>query len=408
MRRRHTYIALTAVVALSFPTPASAAPGDVDTSFGVDGIASDGSVCGGSCTGPNDVAALADGQLVGVGSVSHESLPYFGVHAYASVFDADGASLAPGFGTSAGQLNAARSIAPTVTGGAFTAGWAQRCLDDRPLEECTLSRALFMVVKHTASGAADTSFDADGVALTPMGAGDAIATAVAPLPGGGAIAIGTATAFDGTPLMAFARYLQSGRLDTSFGNHGRVLIRGLTGVDLAVTGTGAIVALGDAGGALVVVRLLAGGALDGTFAENGRAVVAFPDRTVAAADLALAGRKIVVGGPVQSAGVVGFGVARLKAGGGPDLRFDGDGLAVTVFREGNAALDELAVAADGTTVAAGGNGVVRYTPRGRRDRTFSDDGRAWLPWQIRGLALQPGGIVLAVFADGLALTRLSA
>jgi uncharacterized delta-60 repeat protein len=388
--------------------PASAAPGDVDTSFGVDGLASDGYGCGGSCTQPNDVATLADGRLVAVGAVSHESLPYFGVHAYTTVFGPRGAVLGPAFWTARGDLNALRAIAPTADGGAFTAGWGRRCLDALPLEECTLSRSFFMVVKHTPAGEANLTFDDDGVVLTPMGTGDAVATGIAPTSGGGVIAVGTATDLQGRPVTAIARYLADGRLDPSFGNRGRVLVRGVNGADVAVTSTGKVVVLGDAAGKLVVLRFLAGGTPDPAFGTNGRVDVAFAERNATAADVTLSGAKVVAGGAVEtSSGATGFGVVRLTASGAPDLRFNGDGIVVTAFAEGNAGLDELAIGADGTVIAAGGNGVVRYTPRGARDRTFGADGRVWIAWPARGLALDGnGGAIVAVIADGLALTRV--
>ena len=62
MRTRAKITLLVATVVLvMLPGRAWAAPSDIDTSFGTDGIASQFAGCGGSCTFPNDVTIL-DGR----------------------------------------------------------------------------------------------------------------------------------------------------------------------------------------------------------------------------------------------------------------------------------------------------------------------------------------------------------
>src|SRR5437867_3951066 len=103
---------------------ASAAAGDIDTTFGEQGIAPG---FAGPFSSAHDVAVLSDGRLVEVGYSASESQPYFGIAASGSFFTAGG-DLLGGFGVARGILNAYHEVVPYPGGGAVIAGWAQRCL----------------------------------------------------------------------------------------------------------------------------------------------------------------------------------------------------------------------------------------------------------------------------------------
>jgi uncharacterized delta-60 repeat protein len=282
-----------------------------------------------------------------------------------------------------------------------------------------LSRAFFMIVKVLPDGSPDTSFDDDGVVLTSMGAGDAIADGVAVQPDGKIVTVGSASNAVGTPLIAVARYGADGSLDPTFGHRGRVLLTSGSAMDVAIDAVGRIVIAGTESSDFLVLRLLLGGAKDLSFGQRGRIRAGFISRSASAADVTLAFGKIVVGGSVVTptaggSSVTGFALMRFTNTGALDPTFDADGKVITTFNEGDAGIAELAVRGTGKIIAAGGPGVVRYTSGGQRDRTFSDDGRVWLtdPFSHQfmpadGLALQRSKVVLAIDdAEAMALTRL--
>ena len=414
--RRALIASIAIVLALASAPTASAASGDIDASFGSEGVAF-------GFAGPEsfsqDVTVLADGHLMLVGFSASEDQPFFGIAASGSTFSADGALLG-GFGTARGVLSAYVEVVPDPAGGALIAGWAERCLAGTSLQNCTrFSRGLFMIVKVHADGSPDTSFDDDGVVLTALGAGGASAEGIALQPDGKIVVAGSAVDRAGNPLLAIVRYRTDGSLDPTFGNRGRVLLPGGTAVDVAIDSLGRIVVAGEAAPDFLVVRLLPAGAIDLSFGQQGRTRSGFVNRSAKASDLALSSGKILVGGGVvtqlaDGSSKVGFALMRFTRAGTLDPTFDVDGKAITTFTQGDAGLAELAVTNSGKIVAAGGPGVARYTSAGRRDLSFSGDGRVWMtdPFTsqlmlARGLVLQGAKPLLAVDdEDAMAATRL--
>ncbi len=414
MKNRAKIAVLTAMVLVVLPGRAWAAPSDIDTTFGTDGIASEFAGCGGSCTFPNDVAILADGRLVEVGVVNTESEQFFGIGAAADVFSADGAWESYVFGASRLDLNAYRAIAPAPDGGAVVAGYAQRCLDGAdPCEN--LSTSFFMISKALADGSPDTSFDHDGVVVTWMAPGGGYANGVALQPDGKIVAVGPVTDAAGNPSIAAVRYLPNGARDPSFGTDGRVVLPGGTANDVEVADDGTVVIAGNASPTgFLVVRLLEDGSPDPSFGDGDGIVTGLTGRTAGANDVALApGGKIVVGGMVEKDDPVlgtvrGFGVLRLTSSGDADPRFNNDGQVVTFVEDGWAWVDELVVTPEREVVGGGGFGVVRYTKKGMRDTAFDGDGRADYPWVIEGLVLQGNKLVMGINSGdyGMSLTRI--
>lgn len=413
VRIRTKSVVLGTLLVLVLPGRAWAAPGDLDTTFGFDGIASDFAGCGGSCNFPNDVTILEDGRLVEVGVVNTESEEFFGISGVSAVFTRNGDFVDYGFGADRLDLNAFRAIAPHPDGGAVTAGWAQRCRDGQdPCQD--LSPSFFMVAKSLPSGAPDPSFDADGVVVTWMGPGGGYANGVAVQPDGSIVVVGPVTDAVGNPQIAVVRYLPDGSRDPAFGDDGRVLLPGGTANDVEVSSGGKIVIAGQASPTgFLVLRLLEDGMPDPGFGDNG-VVTGLTDRTAGANDVALApGPRILVGGMVEDtdpvAGTIrGLGLMRLLWDGTPDDRFHHDGQVVTFMEGGWSWVDELVITADRDIVAGGGFGVVRYTKKGARDTTFGGDGRRSYPWEIEGLVLQGNRVVMGIndWTNGMGLTRI--
>jgi len=415
VRIRATAVACTAIVMVfSLPGWAWAVPGDIDTTFGTDGIASDFAGCGGSCNFPNDVTILEGGRLVEVGVVNTESEEFFGISGVSAVFTPNGDFVDYGFGADRLDLNAFRAIAPHPDGGAVTAGWAQRCRDGRdPCQD--LSPSFFMVAKSLPNGSPDPSFDTDGVVVTWMGPGGGYANGVAVQPDGSIVVVGPVTDAANDPQIAAVRYLPNGSRDPSFGDDGRVLLPGGTANDVEVAGGGKIVIAGAASPTgFLVLRLLPDGTPDPDFGVGGM-VTGLADRVAGANDVALApGPRILVGGMVEAtdpvAGTVrGLGLMRLQWDGTPDDRFNDDGQVVTFVEGGWSWVDELVVSADDRDIVAGGGfALVRYTKKGVRDTTFGGDGRMTYPWEIEGLVLQGDDLVMGIndWANGMSLTRI--
>jgi len=122
----------------------------------------------------------------------------------------------------------------------------------------------------------------------------------------------------------------------------------------------------------------ASGALDPTFSGDGRIVADFGAGEEWGSAVAVQddGAVVVAG----STGTRVF-VVRYLADGAPDPAFSGDGRAFVDLSPGREWLDDLVVQDDGAIVAAGAShggqrtAVVRFTPTGVLDPTFSGDGR---------------------------------
>ena len=142
-----------------------------------------------------------------------------------------------------------------------------------------------------------------------------------------------------------ARFLQNGHLDTAFGNGGKVVV-GFTGGSVDPS---AIVALNDGrfvvggtfspkgGGrsSFALVRFLQGGGLDTSFGNHGRVVADLgPGRWFLLDLVRQANGKLVGGGEMQETSgsfAVGFGLARFAADGSIDRSYGTDGHVVTLF-----------------------------------------------------------------------------
>jgi uncharacterized delta-60 repeat protein len=411
-RARTTVVIVAALTLLAFPHDAWAAPGDVDLTFGFDGVATDFSACGGSCTDPADVTVLADGRLLQVGSVATESLPYFGIHTAALTFTDDGTFDGYGFAASPGYLNAQRAVAPLPDGGAVTAGWGFRCLDG--LDPCTLSRRFFLVASYLSDGSPNPAFDDDGAVLTYMGPVDAVANGVAVQDDGKIVVAGGFADAAGDPSVAVVRYLADGSRDPAFGVDGRVILPGGTATDVEVTGGGKIVVAGQASPTgFLVDRLLPDGSPDPDFGVDGRVVVPFGDQFAGANDVVVRPAKILLGGWLDGNDGAGgmvrkMALVRLLPSGEPDAEFHDDGRVLSRFPDGEAWVDEVVVTDDFRIVAAGSFGVARFLRTGRRDRSFGEDGRVWLPWRIEGVTEQGADVVVGIAHGdyGMALARI--
>jgi len=278
----------------------------------------------------------------------------------------------------------------------------------------------FAIARLHPDGAADTSFDDDGVAYVGFRPGD-FARAVALQPDGKLVVAGTSI-----DDIAVARLHPNGALDTSFDGDGKKIIDygGLDhGYDVVVQPDGKIVVAGYGGPntALAVARLEPDGSFDTTFdgdgiagvdlggGETGEAVALQPDGKIVAAGFATVNSDILV--------------ARFNRTGPADMTYDPDfglaGLRSIDYAGGEAAGDVL-VQPDGKLLIVGSGGsdtalaVTRLNPDGSFDTSFDNDGTSGADFggreTGRAALLQPDGKVVLVGStslnDDIAVARL--
>ena len=269
----------------------------------------------------------------------------------------------------------------------------------------------FRLVRYTADGGLDTDFGAGGMVTTAIGTGRSQAYDVLVRPDGRIVAGGVASsdALD-RGSFALAGYRPDGSLDRSFGSGGRVQMRVGDGFDaisdLVADRGGRIVAVGQARSAgrdrIALARFDPRGAPDATFDGDGVQIVASaaPYAYAAGGTLLPDGRIVAVGASGRSAAVEDFRLSGVAVGddgsAGPTwLRSVG-----TSYSFANAAV----ALADGRVLSAGvatdssgfpGMALARTSPEGAPDTSFEGDGaelvRAGDGSVAADVVLEPGG-----------------
>jgi len=403
--------ALAALAALGFvigdlagsPSPAYAAAGGLDPTFGTGGMAITSANYIGTDL-PSDVIIQPNGQIaVAVGLTDPATDGDFGVVRY----QANGA-LDTSFGTRGEARASFTNFINTPNDAALQPDGKIVVVGNAESADGTLSE--FALARFTASGTLDSSFGTGGKVTTNFvgvhtGGVSNPATAVLIQPNGDILVGGSALFQARTPtLTALGRYHPNGSLDTSFGTGGTVAVNaigpvaalgedaagdifaiGTTGQIAEFSAAGALQAgvtaapitvasaggtrstvfranggyLAGRGGAGVnrhdadaqVVRYLPTGAVDPSFANPPFDFAA--EATVATDSIqALAvepGGQVVVTGLHTAAGGSLLGIARLNGNGALDTTFASSGVGTSVAGQGSA----IAVQPDGNIVVAG-------------------------------------------------------
>ena len=269
-------------------------------------------------------------------------------------------TLDPGFfAAPPSEPSAANALAVRADGAVVTAGWAERG-----------GRRVIELARFQ-PGTLDPAFGNGGIADTPVGTGDAEASALVLLPDGRLLVAGRAGGRS-----ALLRYLPTGALDLTFGTGGMVLGPSGPSRAVAVQPDGAILV---AGGGFSVTRYSPDGRLEATFTPIGTDAVANaltvqPDGRILVAG-SRSGRSVLV---------------RLLADGSLDPTF-----AIVTGPPGTAAA--LALEPDGRIVTAGtGFAIERYNADGTVDPSFGVAGVATPPVQgdAHAIAVQPNGKIV--------------
>jgi uncharacterized delta-60 repeat protein len=378
--------ALATAVALSVlaSTPAFAAPGDLDRSFGDGGkvtlsLARDGSQ-------GNAVLVQPDGRIL------------IGGWAYAKGFALvrllrDG-SLDPSFGDD-GVVTTNFPEGPAV----ITDLALER---DSRVVAAGLVEGFVAIARYRPNGTLDASFGHDGLVAARYRSSQTGAEGVALDDRGRILVAGSAS--DRSWLLA--RFSADGRLDRGFGRDGWATVNfgfGEEGArDLALTPSGRIVVAGTGDARFALARFRRDGTLDPQFGDGGTVVVPGSFRGAATA------LSLLPDGDVLAAGFAagGFQLRRFLPSGRPDRSWGSGGRASESNVDGNAY--DMVVAADGSAVLVGSAfsdfTVARYVRRGALDRTFGVDGVVHTRFPnygpAEGVALMPNGRIVVVGQSG--------
>jgi uncharacterized delta-60 repeat protein len=282
-----------------------------------------------------------------------------------------------------------------------------------------VNRANFGVIKYTATGELDRSFGDQGKFTIDFGTGDSKALAVAVQKDGKIVAVGNGNNGQ-RPVFAVVKLSADGKVDTSFGLDGKVLIpMGIGESDayaVALQEDGKIIvvgsALGDEGLKFAVVRLDGFGNLDYSFGGEGKLLVSFGAKFDAhgySIVLQKDGRMVIAGFTVQGK-KSWMAVARLKTDGSLDSSFGQNGLRqLSLKGYENDSAYAVVLQPDQKILLAGNssNGrnltfaVARLNRDGSSDKSFGDDGSTLqsigaISDIAYGMALQKNGKILLV------------
>jgi uncharacterized delta-60 repeat protein len=289
---------------------------------------------------------------------------------------------------------------------------------------CTGTRP--WIVRYNADGSRDTTFGTGGAVEFMFGCpssddsygylyGLAIQT------GGKIVAAGSAKNSSGNFDFAVVRLNPDGLFDTTFNVDGMAVFPIGSGNAEAYSldvhaRSGRIVLAGYADGSTVkdfaLVMLTSGGLFDWNFGNFGKVTTNTGGEDVANAVAFQSDGKITVAGrQANGSNTTDFSLARYNANGTLDTTFSGDGKVATAFSAYYDAAFGIGLQADGKIIAAGygaDNSILntsynfaltRYNSNGALDATFSGDGKQMTDFNIntdkgQAVAIQPDGRIL--------------
>ena len=304
--------------------PASAATGNLDTTFSGDGYVTIPHLPFTTDTG-EAVVAQEDGKIVTVGRRANEDTG--ALETLALRYQEDGTP-DPAFGGGDGLVSVPMGgpsqgydVALLSDGRIVVAGEADVDPDNIDWD--------FAVALLTTSGDLDPNFGNGGVAIIHLGEDMDVAYGVAVDPSDRIVIVGD-TWGPAHRRFGVVRLDAAGTPDATFSNDGiqRVAV-GKSGpaLDVAIQSDGKIVVVGQPSGRFGIARLLDDGSLDDTFSRDGTTTTSASPATYAARAVAIQpdGKIVVVGGYTD------FYVARYRTNGRLDSTFGGDGLVRTNF-----------------------------------------------------------------------------
>jgi uncharacterized delta-60 repeat protein len=409
-------LSFLAAVFISSAQPAPAAPGDLDSTFGIGGMVTS------DFRRSNDIAyasALqADGKIIiaGIRFVGNSAQ---GGDFLVARYNSNG-TLDRTFGqrgqviTDLGLTEQAAAVAVQPDGKILIAGGTYDLFPG--------SGGQYALVRYNSNGTLDTTFGLAGVVTTSFGTAGCFASAIVIQGDGKIVAAGTNYLdFSSNSDFAVARYNADGSLDSTFGG-GFVSTDFNQGLDAALSvvlqGDGKIVAAGSAVSEasfydFALVRYLADGTLDSTFGSGGKVETDLGANNLdqaRAAVLQTDGKIVAAGTTVASNGLDQFfAITRYNSDGTLDNSFGRRGLATVDFGSFDQSARSVLLQTDGKIVAVGYADtessdsdflVARLNSNGRLDTTFGIGGTVRTSFgDLNGGAnssvLQPDGKIVA-------------
>lgn len=245
----------------------------------------------------------------------------------------------------------------------------------------------FVFVRYNTDGTIDETFGNNGKTVTDFGSPHEEIMSVIVQPDGKILALGGSnSSYIRSNLVA--RYNADGSLDTSFGDSGKTATyiseNYVKTIGMVLQTGGKILVIGNDYNNIVLMRYNPDGAIDSSFGNNGKSLIAnsntnpeFGYDVIAQPD----GKIIVVGLkylPFPNHNDSAFQLTRINADGLLDSSFGNNGKVITLIRSGYTRATSAALQPDGKIIAAGfsSNGndldfaVVRYNQDGSPDRLF--------------------------------------
>jgi uncharacterized delta-60 repeat protein/CSLREA domain-containing protein len=374
-----------------------------------------------------DVALQRDGRIVTVGTVTNGYNTDFGLARY----NANG-SLDSTFGNGGRVITNAYINSNGVPGSTNVPDGANGVAiqADGKIVAVGHSWGNVAVVRYNANGSLDTTFGTQGIVVTDFGSGEN-ATQVAVQADGKIVVAGiqAINTFASHGDFLIVRYSADGRLDTSFGDGGRVITdfgRDETLNGLALQPDGKIIVVGTSGDDIALARYNANGSLDGSFDGDGKLVLDLgAGRSDYGRDLALQsdGKIIVVGHSFAGTTQRDLVVLRLNNNGSLDNTFGVGGVALLNFANRTVRGEGVTLQANGKIVVAGiyqddstpelDNDflVVRVNTNGTLDSSFGSGGLVHTDFggrqldEARAVAVQADGKLVVVGHRGATNNR---
>ena len=339
IRRNHLATAFVLIAAIaSIPSLASAAAdGALDTTFGTGGKVT--TTIGGGDQG-KAIAIQSNGKILVVGDDSNDFkvVRYNTDGSLDTSFDSDGKVTTD----INGGLDDGQSVAIQSDGKIVVAGMGRVGLNEN-----------FAVVRYNTDGSLDTTFNTDGKATTDIGTSTTDKANVVVIQSDGKIiAVGTSN-----DDFTVVRYTATGALDTTFDTDGKATTDiGTNTTDkanaVAIQSDGKIIAAGTSNNDFAIARYNTDGALDTSLDTDGKVTTDIGTSTSDAANAVA----IQSDGKIIAAGTSNddFAVARYTTTGALDTSLDTDGKVTTdigtgTFDAGNA----MAIQGDSKIVVAG-------------------------------------------------------
>ncbi len=294
----------------------------------------------------------------------------------------------------------------------------------------------FVVVRYNADGTLDSTFDQDGIVITPIGSRNEEARAVDLQSDGKIVVAGYSDNGIGSSDFAIVRYNPDGSLDSTFNGTGKVT----TAIgsifdyaeDVAIQEDGKIIVAGrystgsNSNEDFAIVRYNANGTLDTSFGSGGKATTAVgPGKETVGAVLLQPDGKIFVAGSANSSitsnfEFYDFAAVRYNSNGALDTSFDFDGIVTTPVGALSDFGRDAQLQSDGKIVVTGLTqgadydfGTIRYNSDGSIDTSFGNNGKVITNLggheSANAVAIQPDGkIIVAGGSYGFTLIRYHA